>query len=156
MIDKTSQNAHEKGIIIPKPAKTGAFHVACVQTGNLIYFSGQGPIVDGERVFLGRVGEDLTKEEGRESARVCTLNMIAHLSDFLGGELDRVKKCVRVTGYVSSAPDFYDQAEVIHGASELIIDVFGEERGLHTRAAFGLSPLTFNISVVIDGIWEVY
>jgi enamine deaminase RidA (YjgF/YER057c/UK114 family) len=155
MADKTAAQAVQKGIIIPSPPKTGAYHIPVVRTGNLLYLSGQTPSVDGERIYLGMVGKDLSKEEGHEAARIAALNMIAQINEFLEGELDRVKRCVRLTGYVNSAPDFYDQAEVIHGASKTVIDIFGEERGLHARAAFGLTPTTFNVSIVIDGIWEV-
>lgn len=155
MKDRTTQAAQEKGIIIPTPPKTGDYHVAVVRTGNLLYHSGQTPIVDGEKRYLGKVGEDLTIEEGQEAARISAMNMIAQIGAFLDGELDRVTRCVRVTGYVNSAPDFYEQPTVIHGASKAIIDVFGEDRGLHARAVFGMTPFPFNVSVVIDGIWEV-
>lgn len=129
--------------------------MAVRQTGNLLYHSGQTPIVNGEKVLLGQLGRDLTIEEGQEAARIAAMNMIAQISTFLDGKLDRIAKCVRVTGYVNSAPDFYDQPTVVHGASQAIIGVFGEERGLHARAVFGMTPMPFNVSVVIDGIWEV-
>lgn len=154
-MDTTTERAREAGIIIPTPPKTGAYHVAVVQTGNLLYHSGQTPIVNGEKVLLGQLGRDLTIEEGQEAARIAALNMIAQISTFLDGNLDRITRCVRVTGYVNSADDFYDQPTVVHGASKVILDVFGEERGLHARAVFGMTPMPFNVSVVIDGIWEV-
>ncbi len=153
--DTTSEQARAKGIIIPEPPKTGAYHVAVVRTGNLLYHSGQTPIVDGEKVLLGTVGVDLTPEQAEEAARIAAMNMIAQISAFLGGQLDRVRRCVRLTGYVNSAPDFYEQPQVIHGASKAVLDVFGEERGLHARAVFGMTPMPFNVCVVIDGIWEV-
>lgn len=155
MADKTTRNALAKGIIIPPPSKTGDFHVPVVRTGNLLFHSGQTPIVDGERRYLGRVGIELTLEEAYEAAKVSAMNMIAQISTFLNGRLDRVTRCVRLTGFVNSAPDFYRQAEVLHGASKAVLDVFGEERGLHVRSAYGISPLPFNVSVVIDGIWEI-
>lgn len=154
-MDKTTAAAEAAGITIPTPPKTGAYHVAVRQTGNLLYHSGQTPIVNGEKVLLGQLGRDLTIEDGQEAARIAAMNMIAQISTFLDGQLDRIAKCVRVTGYVNSASDFYDQPTVIHGASQAIIGVFGEERGLHARAVFGMTPMPFNVSVVIDGIWEV-
>lgn len=155
MTDKTTEQARARGIIIPEPPETGAYHVAVVQTGNLLYHSGQTPIVDGEKKFLGVVGKGRTPDEAFEAARIAAMNMIAQISKFLDGQLDRVARCVRLTGYVNSAPDFFEQPQVIHGASRAVIDVFGEERGLHARAVFGMSPMPFNVSVVIDGIWEV-
>ena len=155
MTDKTTEQARLNGITIPEPPKTGAYHVAVVQTGNLLYHSGQTPIVDGEKKFLGLVGKDLTPEEAFEAARISAMNMIAQISKYLDGQLDRVVRCVRLTGYVNSAADFFEQPQVIHGASKAVIDVFGEQRGLHARAVFGMSPMPFNVSVVIDGIWEV-
>ncbi len=155
MNDKTTQAALEKGIIIPAPPKTGDYHVPVVQTGNLLYHSGQTPIVDGVKRYLGRVGLEVTPEEAFEAARISAMNMIAQISAYLNGELDRVTRCVRISGYVNSAPDFFDQATVLHGASRAVLNVFGEERGMHARCAFGMSPLPFNVSVIIDGIWEV-
>lgn len=155
MVDKTTEAALAKGIVIPSPSKTGAHHVAVVQTGNLLFHSGQTPIVNGERIYLGQVGRDLTLEQGMEAARISAMNMIAQISSHLNGNLDRVKRCVRLTGYVNSSPDFVNQAEVIHGASKAVLDVFGEERGLHCRAVFGMTPMAYNVAVVIDAIWEV-
>jgi enamine deaminase RidA (YjgF/YER057c/UK114 family) len=155
MADTTTEQARAKGVIIPAPPATGSYHVAVVQTGNLLFHSGQTPIVNGEKVLLGMVGRDLTPEQAEEAARIAAMNMIAQISAFLDGNLDRVRRCVRLTGYVNSAPDFFDQPQVIHGASKAVIDVFGEERGLHARAVFGMTPMPFNVSVVIDGVWEV-
>ncbi len=155
MLDKTTEQALAKGIIIPEPPTTGAYHVAVVQTGNLLYHSGQTPIVNGEKVLLGTVGTDLTLEQAEEAARIAALNMIAQIHAYLEGKLDRVTRCVRLTGYVNSAPGFFEQPQVIHGASKAVLDVFGEERGLHARAVFGMTPMPFNVAVVIDGIWEV-
>lgn len=154
-MDSTTEQARKSGIIIPEPPKTGDYHVPVAQTGNLLYHSGQTPIVNGEKVFLGQLGRDLTIEQGQEAARIAALNMIAQIQRFLDGNLDRITRCVRITGYVNSANDFYDQPTVIHGASKVILDVFGEDRGLHARAVFGMTPMPFNVSVVIDGIWEV-
>lgn len=155
MSDKTTEAARANGIEIPEAPGTGDYHVAVVRTGNLLYHSGQTPIVNGEKRYLGRVGEEISPEQAYEAARISGMNMIAQISKFLDGRLDRVTRCVRLTGYVNSAPDFFEQPKVIHGASKAVIDVFGEERGLHARAVFGMSPLPFNVSVVIDGIWEV-
>lgn len=155
MSDRTTKQAAAKGIVIPTPPKTGDYHVAVVRTGNLLYHSGQTPIIDGEKRYLGKVGDEISPDEAYEAARISAMNMIAQISAFLNGELDRVKKCVRLTGYVNSAPDFFEQPKVIHGASRAVLDVFGEERGLHARAVFGMTPMPFNVSVVIDGIWEV-
>lgn len=155
MNDSTTSKAKTRGIEVPKPPPTGKYHTAVVQTGNLLYLSGQTPMVGSDRVFPGIVGKDLTIEEGYEAARISAMNMIAQISAFLGGKLDRVKRCVRLTVYVRSTSDFVNQAEVAHGASKAVLDVFGEARGTHARATFGMTVLPYDISVVLDGVWEV-
>ena len=114
-----------------------------------IYVSGHGPItLEGKMVSIGKVGEDITPEEGYEAARLCALNCLASVRGIIGS-LDRVSKIIQVRGFVNSAPDFFDQPKVVNGASELLVEVFGE-RGRHTRTAIGTASLPGNISVEVD------
>lgn len=154
MADSIQSRLDELGLVIPEPPPSGAHHVPYAVASTNLFISGQQPIVNGERLFIGRLGEDLSLEEGREAARICAINMIGQVRLACGGDLDRVVRCVRINGVVNSANDFYQQAEVIHGASELISEVFGDA-GLHSRVATGTSVLPFNVSVICDGVWEI-
>lgn len=154
MVSTIEAKARSAGIEIPEPPPSGANHVPVVQTGNLLFISGQQPIVNGERKYLGRVGADISLEDAKAGARACGLNMIGQVRKALDGDLDRVVRCVKITGFVNAAPDFYESPDVLHGASEVIVDVFGDA-GLHSRIAVGAGPLPFNIAVVVDGVWEV-
>ena len=154
MTSTIEKRARENGIEIPEPPPSGANHLPFIQTGNLLFISGQQPIVNGERKFLGLVGADISPEEAKAGCRVCALNMIGQVRKALNGDLDRVVRCVRIAGFVNAAPDFYASPDVIHGASEAIVEVFGDA-GWHSRTAMGAGPLPFNVSVLIDGVWEI-
>jgi len=125
----------------------------CVLSGNYIYVSGQLPLKDGELLFKGIVGEDVSLEEAIEAARVCAVNSLAILKNETG-DLNRIKKIIKVTGYVASSKDFYKQADVINGASNLYFDIFGD-RGVHARAAVGVYKLPINSPVEVDLIAEI-
>jgi len=155
MTKTVAERLRERDITIPEPPPSGDFHLPIGRTGNLLFVSGQQPIVNGERRFIGRVGAEISPEDGRRAARVCGLNMIGQVSKALDGDLERIVRCVKLWGYVNAAPDFLASPDVIHGASELVIDVFGEERGLHARVALGAGPLPFNVAAIVDGVWEV-
>lgn len=142
----------ELGITIPEPAKPVAAYVPAVVSGNLVYTAGQIPLKDGQLAFKGKVGQDLTLEQGYEAAKVCTLNCLAAIKGVLGS-LDRVKRIVKVTGFVNSAPGFTDQPKVVNGASELLVQVFGEQ-GKHARSAVGVAELPLNAAVEVEMIVE--
>lgn len=144
----------EKNIVLPECAVPGASYVPCVRTGNLLFVSGQGTVFNGKRLFVGRVGADRTPEEGRQAARVCGLNLLAQMRAFLG-TLERVQRVVNLRGYVNSAADFFEQPSVVNGASDLMLDVFGPERGRHSRTAIGVSALPNNITVEVDAVVEI-
>jgi enamine deaminase RidA (YjgF/YER057c/UK114 family) len=110
--------------------------------------------VNGVLKYVGRVGSDLTIEEGRAAARLCALNILAQLEAACDGDLDRVVRCVKLGGFVNSAPDFFEQPKVVNGASDLMVEVFGEA-GRHARFAVGTSVLPFNIAVEVDAHFEV-
>jgi len=125
----------------------------CVVSGNYIYVSGQLPLKNGELLLKGVVGEDVSLEEAVQAARACAINSLAILKNETG-DLNRIKKIVKVTGYVASSENFYLQADVINGASNLYFDVFGE-KGVHARAAVGVYKLPINAPVEVDLIAEI-
>jgi enamine deaminase RidA (YjgF/YER057c/UK114 family) len=143
----------ELGITLSTPSSPVANYVNTVLTGNLLYISGKGPLQDNGEYIKGKVGENLTIEEGYNAARVTAINLISTLKASLG-DLSRVKRIIRVTGMVNSASDFTEHPSVVNGCSDLLVEVFGE-RGKHTRAAVGMNSLPSNIAVEIDMIVEV-
>lgn len=147
------QRLHELGIELPTPPKPLAAYVPAVRAGDLVFISGQGPIRDGKPVWVGRVGADLTLEQGYEAARLVMINALAVLKQEIGS-LDRVERIVKLLGWVNSAPDFVQQPQVINGASELLEQVFGE-KGKHARSAVSAHTLPFGIAVEIEMIVQV-
>jgi enamine deaminase RidA (YjgF/YER057c/UK114 family) len=119
-----------------------------------VYVAGQGPFFEGRLVYNGRLGDSLTLAEGKACARIVGLNVVAQARAACGGDLDRVVRCVRLGGFVNCAPDFTDIPKVIDGASELMVEIFGEA-GRHARVAVGMPVLPFATSVEIDAIFEI-
>lgn len=150
---KAEDNVKVLGLEIPVVPVPRFEYVLWKRVGDLVYVSGQGPSKDGVDVYVGKVGSDLTVEEGKEAARLCAVNCIACLQQAAGG-LDDVEEIVQVIGFVNSAQGFGRQPEVMNGASKLFGDVFGE-RGKHTRAALGTSDLPGNIAVEVMVIARV-
>ena len=142
------------GIELPTPSTPGANYVQFVRTGNLLFLTGQLAQWNGERRFIGKLGREFGVEEGQQAARLCALNLIAHLRVALAGDLDRVVRCVRISGYVNSLPDFVAQSQVLNGASDLFVELFGEA-GRHTRMAVGVSALPYDVAVEVEAIFEV-
>lgn len=144
----------ELGIELPQPPKPVANYVNGVQTGKLIFLAGKGPKrADGTEI-RGKLGRELTIEEGYEAARITAINQLAVLKAMLG-DLNKVKRIVKVLGMVNSAPDFSEQPAVINGFSDLMVDVFGD-RGRHARAAVGMAALPRNQAVEIELVVEIY
>ena len=141
-------------ITLPAPSTPVAAYVPYVITGDLVFISGQLPMEDGKLQATGTLGAEVSLEAGVKAARLCALNILAHLKNACGGDLDRVKACVRVGGFVASAPGFFDQPKVINGASELIQEVFGEA-GRHSRAAVGVSALPRNAAVEVEAVFAL-
>jgi enamine deaminase RidA (YjgF/YER057c/UK114 family) len=142
------------GIDLPAAAAPVAAYVPCVRTGDLVYVSGQVPLVDGEPAWTGRLGAGgLGVEEGVAAARRCAVNVIAALKAELG-DLGRVRRVVKVTGFVACEPGFTDQPKVVNGASELFGEVFGDA-GRHARAAVGAAALPLGVPVEVEAIVEV-
>jgi enamine deaminase RidA (YjgF/YER057c/UK114 family) len=145
------ENLKRKNIVLPSPPKPVANYVRAVRTGNLLYTAGSGP---GPTAPRGKLGRDLTVEQGYQAARETGLNLLAVVRESLGS-LDKVKRVVKVLGMVNSADGFGDQPKVINGFSDLMVEVFGEEIGKHARSAVGMAALPNNIPVEIEMIVEV-
>ncbi len=144
----------ELGVALPKAAAPAANYVPWTRAGDLVFVAGQIPILDGAVAFTGRVGEGLTVEDGYQAARLCALNLIAHLRTACDGDLDRVRQVVRLGGFVSCVPDFTEHPKVVNGASDLMVDVFGDI-GRHARAAVGAPSLPLGAAVEVDGVFLV-
>jgi enamine deaminase RidA (YjgF/YER057c/UK114 family) len=144
----------ELGIVLPTPAQPVATYVPWVKTGNLVYISGQGAMKDGKLQYTGRVGDTLSIEDAIASARLTGINIISHLRDACGGDLDRVKRIVKLLGLVNCTPTFGEHPKVINGASDLMVEVFGD-KGRHARSAVGAPSLPFGLSVEVEAIVEI-
>lgn len=140
------------GLSLPAVPAPVAAYVNCVRSGNLLYLSGGLPI-DGEKKVIGKVPSQVSIEEAQEGARMIVLNRLAVIQDEIGS-LDKVKRIVSLGGFVNSEPDFYGHPQVINGASELLVAIFGE-KGKHSRTALGAAALPLNVAVEINLIVEV-
>ena len=143
----------ELGIALAEPPAPRANYVGYVVTGNLIFTAGQVPLKDGKLEFIGKLGRDMTVEQGYEAAKLCAINVLANVKAALGGDLERVVRCVKLTGFVNSTPDFPDHPKVINGASDLIVAVLGD-KGKHARSAVGMGNLPFGVATEVEGIFE--
>ncbi|MFX1520434.1 MAG: RidA family protein [Promethearchaeota archaeon] len=143
----------ELGLELPPPGKPVANYVLAVRSGNLIFLSGHGPIFKDGSAITGKVGADLTLEEGYQAARQTALVLLTSLKEEIGN-LDKVQRVVKLLGMVNCTPEFVDQPKVINGASDLLVDIFGA-KGKHARSAIGVNALPFNIAVEIEMIVAV-
>jgi enamine deaminase RidA (YjgF/YER057c/UK114 family) len=143
----------ELGIVLPPVFPPAGNYVGCVRSGNLVHVGGHGP-TDGTRTIRGKVGDTVDLDQAREAARMTALSMLATLDAELGG-LDSVRRIVKVFGMVNVAPGFNRTPTVLDGCSDLLVSIFGEERGRHTRSAVGMAELPFDIAVEIEMIVEV-
>ena len=142
------------GLVLPEPAAPAATYVPFVQSGSLVFVSGQIPTWNGERRFVGKVGQEYGIEEAKQAAHLVALNLLAQVRAACDGDLDRVRRCVRLGGFVNCTTDFNDHPLVVNAASELLLAVFGEA-GRHARAAVGAPSLPFGVAVEIDAIFEI-
>ena len=141
-------------IVLPKaPDPVGAY-VAFKRTGNLLFISGQLPIDHDGKIIKGKIGKDLDLEDGLKASKLCVINILAQVNKATNGNLEQVKNCIKITGFVNSTDDFKDQPKIINPASETLVAVFGE-KGKHTRAAVSTSSLPLNAAVEIDAIFEI-
>ncbi|GAB3117365.1 RidA family protein [Novispirillum itersonii] len=144
----------ELGIDVPQAAAPVANYVGWVRTGNLVVISGQLPLKDGKVTTTGLLGRDVSVEDAAVAARQSGINIIAQLRAACGGDLDKVVRIVRLGGFVACTPDFTDHPKVINGASDLMVDVFGDA-GRHARAAVGCPSLPLNAAVEVDALVEI-
>lgn len=153
MVGKVEARLAELGIELPVAPEPKGSYVPCRRAGALVHVSGQLPIV-GDTAVHGQLGKDVDVATGQSAARLCALNMLAQLRAFGGGSLDAVNGCVQLIGFVNASPDFADHPAVVNGASDLMLELFGES-GRHARAAIGVSSLPANVAVEVAGIFEL-
>lgn len=151
---RIAQVLRDKGIVLPEANPPTANYVPCVVAGSLAFIAGQGPRLAGTLQHVGKVGRDLTVEQGRDAARICMLNVLSHLNAACGGDLDRVVRAVRVAGLVNCGPEFQDHPAVLDGASDLLAEVFGP-KGAHARIATGANSLPFGMAVEVEAVFEI-
>ena len=144
----------ENNIILPEAADPVGSYVAAKIIGKLLYISGQISIGSDGKLIKGKLGKDLTVEDGYKAAERCALSIVSQVKKACGGDLSRIKECVKLTGFVNSTEDFTDQPKVINGASDLIGKIFSE-KGMHTRAAVSTNSLPLGVAVEVDAIFEL-
>lgn len=154
MTDSIGARLRERGIVLPAAPVPVANYVPWVLAGDLVFVAGQLPLVDGELRFQGRLGENVSVSEGQEAARLCALNLLAQVQAACGGSLDRVRRVVRLGVFVASADDFQQQPQIANGASDLMVEVFGDD-GRHARAAVGVNVLPRGAAVEVEGVFQI-
>ena len=148
------ENIKNLGLNIPDLPKALANYVPYKIVGKTMYISGQGPVQNGELIYKGKVGSDITVEDGIEAAKLCVINIIAAVNTSLKGDWDKLDSFVKLTGYVNCQDNFTDQPKIINGASDMLVDIFGDQ-GRHTRVAVGSNALPLGIAVEIDAIVQL-
>ena len=154
MSDAIEGRLKELGIVLPQAAAPAANYVPYVISGNLLYLSGQLPMENGKIAVTGHLGKNVDVAGGQRAAELCAINILAQAKAALGGDLGRIKRLIKLNGFVASTPDFVEQHLVINGASNLLANVLGEA-GKHARAAVGMAALALNAAVEIDAILEI-
>ncbi len=154
MPSNIEQTLASLGLTLPTPAAPLANYVPFVVAGSLVVVSGQGPVEDGRAAFTGKVGEALSVEQGRQAARLCFLNVLAQLRAACGGDLGRVRRVVRLGGFIAAPAAFTEHAQVMNGASDLAVAVFGEA-GRHARTTVGVPSLPADFAVEVEGMFEI-
>tara|TARA_B110000259_G_C13957191_1_gene379223 strand:- start:677 stop:1138 length:462 start_codon:yes stop_codon:yes gene_type:complete len=144
----------ELNIELPEPKEPVGAYVASKSVGNLLFISGQISIDEKGALIKGKLGENLTTEEGYNAAKRCGLSIISHAKSACKNDLSKIKSCVKLTGYVNSTSAFTEQPKVINGASELVSSVFGDS-GMHSRAAISVNSLPLGVAVEVDAIFEI-
>ena len=154
MASNIEQRLAELGIVLPAPGSPAGSYVPYVVVGELAFMAGQVAREAGKMKYTGKVGRDLSVELGQAAARLCATNLLAQLKAACAGDLDRVERCVRLSGFVNSPPDFIDHPKVVNGASDLMLEVFGE-RGQHARTAVGVAALPLDSAVEVEAIFQI-
>ena len=154
MSGKIDARLKELGLELPQATAPIANYVPYTVSGRLVVVSGQVSVRNGKPEFVGKLGAGLSIAEGQEAAKLCALNIIAHLKTACGGDLDKVKRALRLGGFVNCTPEFTDMPQVVNGASDLMVAVFGEA-GKHARAAVGVSSLPLGVAVEVEAMFEL-
>jgi enamine deaminase RidA (YjgF/YER057c/UK114 family) len=153
MADTAETRLKALGIVLPVPPAPAANYIPTVITGRLIFISGQVSILPGGAKFVGKVGRELTVEQGAEAGRICAINILANLKAALG-DLGKIGRMVKLTGFVNAVPDFTEPHKCVNGCSDLLTDVFGE-KGKHSRSAIGVGTLPLGAAVEVEAIAEL-
>lgn len=153
-MSKIDERLKSLGISLPNPPPPRANYVPYTVSGNLVFIAGQIPIVDGKPMHVGKLGRDATIEDGYAAARLCAINILAQARAACGGDLDRVARVLRLGGFVNATPDFLEAPKCVNGASDLIVEVFGES-GKHARTAVGVASLPSGVAAEVDAIIEL-
>jgi enamine deaminase RidA (YjgF/YER057c/UK114 family) len=148
------QRLRELGIVLPEPSVPRFNYIPFTVSGKTVYVAGQVPMQDGKPAFIGKLGQNTSVEQGYDAARLCALAIIAHVKTACGGDLDRVARFLRVGGFVNSTPDFVDAPKCINGASDVIVQIFGEA-GKHARTAVSVASLPMGVAVEVEAIVEL-
>jgi enamine deaminase RidA (YjgF/YER057c/UK114 family) len=144
----------ELGIALPQASAPVANYVPFTVSGKLVVVSGQVSVRDGKPEFVGKLGREISIADGQQAARLCALNILSHLKNACGGDLDRVKRVLRLGGFVNCTADFTNMPQVVNGASDLMVEVFGDT-GRHARAAVGVNSLPLGVAVEVEAIFEL-
>ncbi len=150
----TANKLQEMGLNLPEVSLPAANYVPTQTIGNSLIVSGQLPMKDGKPQFIGKVGREFTIEEGQECARLCGVNILAHVKNAIGGDWEKIGKLVRLGVFVNAPEDFTDHPKVANGVSDMMVQLFGD-KGKHARAAVGVSGLPFGVAVEVEAIFEL-
>jgi enamine deaminase RidA (YjgF/YER057c/UK114 family) len=154
MSGKIEARLKELGIELPHASAPVANYVPYTVSGNLVVVSGQVSVRNGKAEFVGKLGASITVPDGQQAAKLCALNILAHLRNACGGDLDRVKRVLRLGGFVNCTAEFTDMPQVVNGASDLMVQVFGDA-GKHARAAVGVASLPLGVAVEVEAMFEL-
>ncbi len=155
MPGKVDARLAELGITLPSPAAPAANYVPTVRSGNLVFVAGQVTFdAQGKPQYIGKLGREFDVAQGQQAAKLCAINIFAQMKAALGGDLDRIVRCVRVGGFVNAVPDFTDHPKVINGASDLLVQALGDA-GKHARAAIGVGSLPLGVACEVEAVFEV-
>ena len=149
-----SDNLKKLNIVLPKAPEPVGAYVAYKIVGNLLYISGQLPISQDGKIIKGKIGKDLSLQDGQKASKLCVINILSQTKKAMNGNLEKIKNCVKITGFVNSTENFNDQPKVINPASEILAAVF-ENKGKHARAAISTNSLPLGAAVEIDAIFEI-
>ena len=154
MTSAIEQRLAARGLELPAAPAPAANYIPCTISGKLLFVAGQLPFVGGKVAMAGRLGEDVSLEQGQEAARICALNLLAQARAACGGDLSRLARCLKLGGFVSCTPAFSEHPAVINGASDLMVEAMGQA-GQHARFAVGCASLPRNAAVEVEGVFEL-